>query len=223
MSRFFPTTPTHLIVTPTSSLHRRTNSDRATFRHSVWSSTSVPPTVSFSIQVNLIYRAWDLLRFEFRVGLGCLQLFLDTAVMAFKRSIAVLGAFALAPAAVAKNRPIPQPACDGTKSVDIRYSGASKRLYVEGAGGVRGGCVTLSQIYETRVGKPPLYPVNPVSGARTTNVTGTWLLTESLHVEDGITLNVSRSSWIGMGCGYAQVEFEILIHTLTTNKPMRSH
>lgn len=92
---------------------------------------------------------------------------------------------------VSENEPIPQPDCDAEKSVNIRYSATSKRLYLEAAEpGERGGCVTLTNIFEARAGKAPLYAVNPESGTRVNEPTGTWLLTESLYVEDGITLNV---------------------------------
>lgn len=91
----------------------------------------------------------------------------------------------------AENDPIDEPSCDSTKDVSIRYASSSKRLYVEaGSSGKRGGCVTLSDIYAAQEIDGPLYPVDPDSGDRVSSVTGTWLLTESLYVKDGITLNV---------------------------------
>lgn len=51
--------------------------------------------------------------------------------------------------------------------------------------------MTLKGIWENRSGKAPLYAVDPVSGDVSDTATGTWLLTQSLWVEDGITLQVS--------------------------------
>lgn len=93
----------------------------------------------------------------------------------------------------AENGVIKQPDCDSSKSVTIRYASSTPRLYLEAAeDGERGGCVTLSQIFDARDGKGPLYAVDPDSGDRVDESTGTWLLTESLYVEDGITLFVSQ-------------------------------
>ncbi|CAN0495871.1 unnamed protein product, partial [Scytosiphon promiscuus] len=78
--------------------------------------------------------------------------------------------------------------------VSIRYSSVSSRLYLESAdGGTRGGCVTLVQIWQHQKGKAPLYAVDPESGDISDSATGTWLLTEELFVEDGITLQVHGS------------------------------
>eukprot|EP00904_Undaria_pinnatifida_P009109 jgi/Undpi1/5328/HiC_scaffold_2.g00609.m1 len=93
------------------------------------------------------------------------------------------------------NQPIPKPECDASIPVSIRYSSVSERLYLESAdGSTRGGCVTLAQIWEHQRGKTPLYAVDPDSGDITDSVTGTWLLTEELYVEDGITLKVHGSA-----------------------------
>lgn len=92
----------------------------------------------------------------------------------------------------ADNDVIDEPKCDSGKSVKIRYASSTKRLYVEaGSSGKRGGCATLSDVFDLRGTEGPLYPVNPSSGSRASSPTGTWLLTEDLYVEDGITLNVS--------------------------------
>ncbi|CAN0426203.1 unnamed protein product, partial [Ectocarpus sp. 12 AP-2014] len=89
------------------------------------------------------------------------------------------------------NDPISKPDCDSDIEVSIRYAGTTKRLYLESADGeTRGGCVTLGQIWENRAGKAPLYAVDPDSGDVSETATGTWLLTEELYVEDGITLKV---------------------------------
>lgn len=104
---------------------------------------------------------------------------------------ALLGFLAFASQICAENIPIPKPACDATKTVLIRYSTTSERLYVESSvDGERGGCVTLSQIFDARSGKEPLYAVDPVSGERVADATGTWLITANVMVEDGVTLNV---------------------------------
>lgn len=89
------------------------------------------------------------------------------------------------------NTPIPKPDCDDSITVSMRYSGVSARLYLESADGkTRGGCVTLSQIWAWREGRPPVYAVDLDNGDISDSVTGTWLLTEELIVQDGITLKV---------------------------------
>lgn len=93
------------------------------------------------------------------------------------------------------NKPIPKPKCDASIKVSIRYSTVSSRAYLVSAdGNTRGGCVTLTQIWERRRGKPPLYAVDPVRGDISDTATGTWLLTEELFVQDGITLKVGPCS-----------------------------
>lgn len=112
-------------------------------------------------------------------------------MMEVKRFVLLALATAIANVA-AENEPIEEPDCDASKTVNIRYASTSKRLYLEAAEpGERGGCMTLSEIFEARAGKAPLYAVDPATGSRVEEITGTWLLTESLYVEDGITLNVS--------------------------------
>lgn len=95
------------------------------------------------------------------------------------------------------NEAIPKPDCNSTKTVSVRYSATTGRLYLEAAvEGDRGGCVTIEQIWEARGGgtttgaKAPLYAVDPDTGEYSTEITGTWLLEEDLYVEDGITLKV---------------------------------
>ncbi|CAM9144191.1 unnamed protein product [Laminaria digitata] len=96
------------------------------------------------------------------------------------------------------NPPIPKPECDASIPVSIRYSSVSERLYLESADGkTRGGCVTLEQIWEHQRGEAPLYAVDAKSGDISDSATGTWLLTEELFVEDGITLKVHGSSASG--------------------------
>ncbi|CAN0368150.1 unnamed protein product [Laminaria digitata] len=91
------------------------------------------------------------------------------------------------------NDPIPKPDCDTNTTVAIRYSSSSARLYLESAdGSTRGGCATFSQIWEEQGGNgAPLYAVDPETGDASDAWTGTWLLTEALYVEDGITLQVT--------------------------------
>ena len=92
------------------------------------------------------------------------------------------------------NDPIPKPDCDSSLDTSIRYSGSSKRLYIEsGDGSTRGGCATLGDIWAFRRGQGPLYAVDARSGDISESETGTWLLTEELYVEDGITLQVCGS------------------------------
>lgn len=89
------------------------------------------------------------------------------------------------------NDPILKPECDASIQVSIRYSSSSSRLYLKSDdGSTRGGCVTLSQIWEKRRGKAPLYAVDSQTGDISDSATGTWLLTEELFVRDGITLQV---------------------------------
>lgn len=103
-------------------------------------------------------------------------------------NVAYIGTTVLA----SDNEAIEEPACDNSKAVNVRFSATSKRLYLESTDGYEGGgCVTLGQIFEARDEKAPLFAVNPSTGERVENATGTWLLTQSLYVEDGITLNVS--------------------------------
>ncbi|CAN0302315.1 unnamed protein product, partial [Laminaria digitata] len=93
------------------------------------------------------------------------------------------------------NEPIPKPECDESIPVSIRYSSVSERLYLESSDGkTRGGCVTLEQIWEHQRGEAPLYAVDAKSGDISDSATGTWLLTEEVFVEDGITLKVHGSS-----------------------------
>ena len=97
------------------------------------------------------------------------------------------------------NSPIVKPGCEANTTVSVRYSSSSARLYLESADGTtRGGCVTIRGIWEELDGSPPIYAVDPDSGDVSDSVTGTWLLSESLYVEDGITLKVSGSCVVCM-------------------------
>ena len=91
------------------------------------------------------------------------------------------------------NDVIAKPQCDSNATALFRYSAASERLYLESADGTtRGGCVTLTQIWEQLAGSVPLFAVESGSGNVSSAATGTWLLTETLYVEDGITLQVRK-------------------------------
>lgn len=77
--------------------------------------------------------------------------------------------------------------CGNLGLPDIRYASTTKRVYVE-RNGTRGGCVTLSDIWELEKGA--LHPINPRTNKRARAPTGVWLLTEELYVSDGVTLQV---------------------------------
>lgn len=92
------------------------------------------------------------------------------------------------------NTAIAKPECNPNITVSIRYSKGSRRLYVESSDDVsRGGCITPTEIWTSMGGSSPLYPVNATSGSTSNTATGTWLLTQSLWVKDGITLQVGDS------------------------------
>lgn len=106
------------------------------------------------------------------------------------------------------NEAIPKPECDDSAEVSIRYAGTTGRLYLESADGTSsGGCVTLGQIWESRAGKAPLYAVDPESGEVSETATGTWLLSEELYVEDGITLKVWTVCCTLLSCPMIRISF----------------
>ncbi|CAN0415870.1 unnamed protein product, partial [Laminaria digitata] len=86
------------------------------------------------------------------------------------------------------NDAISKPSCKSGQSVSVRYSSGSKRLYLEASS--RGSCITIKEVWEKLGGKAPLYAVDSGSGDVSKTVTGTWLLTEDLYIEDGVTLQV---------------------------------
>lgn len=89
------------------------------------------------------------------------------------------------------NEVIPKPECDATNDVTVRFANTSQRLYLETTDNTtRGGCMTLERIWEIRDHKAPLYAIHPENQSVSDTVTGTWLLTMDLYVEDGITLQV---------------------------------
>ena len=90
------------------------------------------------------------------------------------------------------NDAIAKPDCDSTIAVSFRYTPESEGFFVESEDDTtRGGCVTLTEIWEWLGGSAPLYAVDPASGDVSSTATGTWLLTENLSIEDGITLKAS--------------------------------
>lgn len=113
------------------------------------------------------------------------------------RTVVIIGILATARRADAAdtaspNDAIAKPKCDSSTTVSFRYSSGSERVYVESEdGSTRGGCVTLTDIWEWLDGSAPLYAVDPDSGDLSNTATGTWLLTEHLWIEDGITLEAS--------------------------------
>lgn len=96
---------------------------------------------------------------------------------------------------VVANTPIPKPVCDASKTVSVRYSSTSKRIYLESVDGSRGGCFSPSQIYNTLGPLSPLYPLE---------TPGEWMLEEELYVLDGIVLNVYGTD-IGGDCDYLKL------------------
>ena len=97
------------------------------------------------------------------------------------------------------NEPIPKPRCE-PMPVQLRYKRSSpRRLVLQSVdGSSRGGCVRLSQIWKALGNISPLHAVDPVTGAVSSKRTGTWLLTEELFVEDGITLLVRKEKNVCM-------------------------
>lgn len=91
------------------------------------------------------------------------------------------------------NPVIDKPDCNPNMTVSIRYSTSLARLYLEsGNGSTRGGRMTLTEIWEDLGGSAPLYAVDN-GGEVSDTATGVWLLTESLYVQDGVTLQVTRA------------------------------
>lgn len=90
------------------------------------------------------------------------------------------------------NKAIDKPDCGSGSAVSVRYAVSSERLYLESNdnGSTRGGCKTLTDIWKYLDGKEPLFAVDRKSGDVSSTVTGTWLLTKTLYVKDGITLQV---------------------------------
>lgn len=98
---------------------------------------------------------------------------------------------------VTGNTQIPKPSCDASKEVSVRYSSTSQRIYVESLDGTRGGCTSLSHVYETLgADSSPLYPLE---------TEGEWYLGNELYVLDGITLEV-RGTSDGGDCDYLKLK-----------------
>ena len=95
------------------------------------------------------------------------------------------------------NTIIPKPACDSNKEVSVRYASSSQRIYVESLDGTRGGCTSLTHIYETLgADKSPLFPLD---------TPGEWYLGNELYVLDGITLEVHGTA-SGGDCDFLKMK-----------------
>lgn len=94
---------------------------------------------------------------------------------------------------VCANTSIPKPVCDASKTVSVRYSSTSQRIYLESADGTRGGCAT--NVHQSLGPLSPLYPLE---------TPGEWMLDESLYVLDGISLNLYGTD-IGGDCDYLKL------------------
>lgn len=95
------------------------------------------------------------------------------------------------------NIPIPKPSCDSSMNVSVRYASSSNRIYVESSdGSSRGGCSSLTHIYETLGSeKSPLQPLGDDE----------WYLESELYVLDGITLEIFGTS-VGGDCDYLKMK-----------------
>ncbi|CAN0402745.1 unnamed protein product, partial [Discosporangium mesarthrocarpum] len=93
--------------------------------------------------------------------------------------LALAGLLVVGGSAYGERVEIPTPSCPNESNVTIRYAQSTARLYLEAETG-KPGCVTLTSIFESRAGKGPLYAIDSETGWISENVTGTWLLTESL-------------------------------------------
>ena len=101
------------------------------------------------------------------------------------------------------NTPIPKPACDSSKEVSVRFASSSNRVYVESVDGTRGGCSSLTHIYETLgTDKSPVFPLE---------TPGEWYLGSELYVLDGITLEVHGTS-AGGDCDYLKMKSDSTGH-----------
>ena len=101
------------------------------------------------------------------------------------------------------NTPIPKPACDSSKEVSVRFASSSNRVYVESVDGTRGGCSSLTHIYETLgADKSPVYPLD---------ASGEWYLGSELYVLDGITLEIHGTS-AGGDCDYLKMKSDSTGH-----------
>lgn len=92
---------------------------------------------------------------------------------------------------LAQNGIIARQPCDSSTAISVRYAGSSRRVYVENADGRRGGCATMTDIYNAiKHRTDALIPIYPSNSSEAPYITGTWLLSEDLYVVDGVTLNV---------------------------------
>ena len=94
------------------------------------------------------------------------------------------------------NIPVPKPGCDATKTVSVRYSSTSQRIYLESVDGSRGGCATPTSVNEALGTASPLYPLE---------TPGEWFLESELYILDGITLEIYGTS-VGGDCDYLKLK-----------------
>lgn len=97
------------------------------------------------------------------------------------RSLGTIALFTCGFFGVQANTPIPKPVCNASKEISVRYSSTSQRIYLESVDGSRGGCASPAIVYEALGDASPLHPLE---------TPGEWMLTESLHILDGITFNL---------------------------------
>lgn len=93
------------------------------------------------------------------------------------------------------NTLIPKPVCDSSKTVSVRHSSTSERIYIESADGSRGGCFSPTEVYESLGPDSPLHPLE---------TPGEWMLDEDLHILDGVVLNVYGTA-IGGDCDHLKL------------------
>jgi len=101
------------------------------------------------------------------------------------------------------NTPIPKPSCDFSKEVSVRFASSSNRIYIESVDGSRGGCSSLTHIYET-LGheQSSVYPLE---------TSGEWFLESELYILDGITLEIYGTS-VGGDCDYLKLKSDSTGH-----------
>lgn len=92
------------------------------------------------------------------------------------------------------NTVYPKPACDPTKTSQIRYASTTDRIYVESPGDL-GGCASVTDVWNFVSPKHPesLHPIDDV-GDVTNSTTGKWILNVDLCVLDGVIFEVRGST-----------------------------
>lgn len=85
--------------------------------------------------------------------------------------------------------------CDASKDIAVRYSSTSQRIYLDSVDGSRGGCASPTYIHQALGATSPLYPLE---------TPGEWMLTESLFILEGITINLYGTD-VGSDCDYLKL------------------